>query len=336
VKIIIAMNSASPATIWRWPDSATARLRQEFPQVEFLTYLRPIDRPPTAAAVAEDAPLFADADAVVTWRLDPRLFHGARRLRWIHCPSAAVHQLLGPELIASDIVVTNGASVHAATVAEHGLALMLALARGLPQAQRDQAAHRWQPNQLAPALTSLQGATALLLGLGHIGAALASRLAALGMRVLGIRRHPERPVPGCAELHPPEALDALLPRADYLVLALPALASTEAIIGASQLARLRPSARVINLGRGTALDESALLAALNAGQLAAAALDVFAHEPPPPNSPLWDCPHLLLTPHIAAATPDSWARQADLVAMHLRRFLAGQPLEPVVNKHRGY
>ncbi|HUX65922.1 MAG TPA: D-2-hydroxyacid dehydrogenase [Terriglobales bacterium] len=375
MKLIIAMNSASRATLWRWPDSATARLRQQFPQVEFLTYLRPmdqppspakrsadlgprgpqvgastsgtraagalgpaptVDQPPSPAALAEDAPLFADADAVIAWRLDPRLLHAAPRLRWIHCPSAAVHQLLSPELVASSVVVTNGASVHASTVAEHGLALMLALARGLPQAVRDQDAHRWQPAPLAPSLTRLDGATALLLGLGHIGAALAPRLAALGMSVLGVRRHPDRPVPGCAELHPPEALDALLPRADYLVLALPALASTAALIGAPQLARLRPSARVVNLGRGAALDEAALLHALRAGQLAAAALDVFAHEPLAPDSPLWDCPRLLLTPHLAAAAPDSWDRQADLVAHHLRQFLAGLPLHPQVDKHRGY
>lgn len=336
MKIVIAMNSASPATIWRWPESSTAWLRQQFPSVEFVEYLRPIDTPPSAADIAADAPLFADADAVIAWRLDPRLFRGAHRLRWIHSPSAAVHQLLSPELVSSHIIVTNGASVHAATVAEHGLALMLALARGLPQAMRDQAAHRWQPHVLAPPLTALTGATALLLGLGHIGRALAPRLAALGMQVIGVRRDPSRVVPGCSELHPPASLPDLLPRADYLILALPALASTEAMVGAAELARLRPSARLVNLGRGSALDETALLAALRSRRLDAAALDVFAVEPPPPDSPLWDCPHLLLTPHIAAATPDSWDRQAQLIAHHLRRFLAGQSLEPVVNKSLGY
>lgn len=336
MKLVIAMNSASPATIWRWPASATSGLRQAFPQVEFAEYARAIDRPPDPAALAADAALFAEADAAVAWRLDPRLWQGSRRLRWIHCPSAAVHQLLSPELIASDVVVTNGASVHAAVVAEHGLALMLALARGLPQAVHDQAARRWQPQRSAPALTRLEGATVLLVGLGHIGRALAPRLEALGMRVVGVRRRPGGPVPGCAEVHPVEALETLLPRGDYVVLAVPAIDATAALFGAEQLARLRPTARLINLGRGTALDEVALVEALRAGRVDAAALDVFAREPIPQDSPLWTCERLLITPHTAGAAPDSWERQTALIAHHLRRFVAGLPLEPVVDKQRGY
>jgi phosphoglycerate dehydrogenase-like enzyme len=335
--VVIAMKSASPRGIWRWPERATERLRCEFPQVEFREYARPIDAPPsTDADWALDAALFADADAVVAWRLAPRLWRDARRLRWIHSPSAAVDQLLTPELRASPILVTNGAAVHAPTVAEHGLALILALARGLPQAQRDQAARRWAPLAWLDELTTLAGSTAVLLGLGHIGRVLAPKLAALGVEVIGVRQYAGDPVAGCAEVHAVAALDALLPRAAWLVLALPATPSTAALIGARELALLPPRARLVNLGRGAALDQDALAAALAAGRLAAAALDVFAAEPLPPSSPLWSAPGCLISPHVAASAPDSWDRQVDLVAAHLRRFLAGEPLAPLVDKLRGY
>ncbi|MGH9415031.1 MAG: NAD(P)-dependent oxidoreductase [Terriglobales bacterium] len=335
-KLVIAMNSASPASIWRWPASATASLQAQFPEVEFVEYPRPVDQPATPRELDADAALFAEADAALAWRLDPRLLAVAPRLRWIHCPAAAVHQLLSPELRSSAIVVTNGASVHAETVAEHALALMLALARGLPQAAADQAARRWQPQPWLDQLSTLAGATALIAGMGHIGRALAPKLAALGMTVIGVRRRPGQAVGGVSEMHPPEALETLLPRADYLVLALPATAATTARIGTAQLACLRPSARLVNIGRGTALDEHALEQALRERRLAAAAVDVLAEEPLAAASPLWRAPRLLITPHMAAFVPDTWQRQAGLVASHLRRFLAGEPLTPTVDKELGY
>lgn len=333
-KIVIAMHSVRG--IWHWPEAATAQLQREFPEVAFYTYPRDIEDPLTDKTAPAEAELFADADAVIAWRLDPRLWRGAKRLRWIHCPSSAVHQLLSPELIASPIVVTNGASVHAAMVAEHGVALLLALARRLPEAVQDQAAARWQPERWLGRMRRLAGATVVIAGLGNIGRELAPRLAALGMKVLGVRHHPELPAAGCAAVYGDQQLEELLPQADYLVLALPATEATAARVAAPQLALLPPHAFLINLGRGTALDESALLAALQAGRLAGAALDVFAREPLPPDSPLWHCPRLLISPHVAASVPDTWDLQAALVARHLRDFLAGQPLSPLVDKARGY
>lgn len=333
-KLVLAMRSVRG--IWHWPPSATARLRGEFPQVEFREYPRSIDEELTPELAARDAALFADADCAIAWRLDPRLYRGAGRLRWIHCPSAAVHQLLNSELIASPIVVTNGASVHAGMVAEHGLALLLALSRGLLPALADQQAARWAPEPWLGGLRRLSGSTAVLVGLGHIGRALAPRLAALGMTVLGVRRHPDLGAEGCAAVFADAQLEDILPRADAVFLALPETPSTAARIAAPQLARMPGHAFLVSLGRGTALDEAALAAALNSGRLAGAALDVFTREPLPPASPLWRCPRLLLTPHVAAAVPDTWDQQAALVARHLRRFLAGEPLTPLVDKTRGY
>ncbi|MGH9476218.1 MAG: D-2-hydroxyacid dehydrogenase [Terriglobales bacterium] len=322
--------------IWHWPAGATGNLRREFPEVEFREYPRSIDEPLTPELAASDAALFADAGAAIAWRLDPRLYRDARHLRWIHCPSAAVHQLLTPELIASPIVVTNGASVHAGMVAEHGLALALALARGLPQARADQNAMRWAPEAWLGNLRRLAGATAVIAGLGHVGRALAPRLAALGMQVLGVRRRPELGGAYCAAVYGDDQLETLLPGADFLFLALPETPATAVRVAAPQLALLPAHAFLISLGRGTALDEAALVADLQKGRLAGAALDVFEREPLPPDSPLWRCPRLLLTPHVAAAVPDTWEQQTALVARHLRNFLAGKPLTPVVDKTRGY
>ena len=330
------MNSASPASIWRWPESATAALRAQFPEVEFAHYARATDQRASDAELEGDARLFAEADAAIAWRLHPRLWRDARQLRWIHCPAAAVTQLLSPELISSSITVTNGASVHSGIVAEHALALMLALARGLAPSLRDQHAARWAPQPWLGHLAALDGSAVLLLGVGHIGRALAPKLAGLGARVIGVRRHPDRAAPGFAEMHAPEDLDGLLPRADFLVLALPDLSSTRRAIGASQLARMRPNAFLVNIGRGAALDEAALADALERGQLAGAGLDVFDQEPLPAASPLWRAPRCLLTPHTAAFTPDTWARQARLIAAHLATFLAGHLPSPAVDKRAGY
>ncbi|HXR98643.1 MAG TPA: D-2-hydroxyacid dehydrogenase [Terriglobales bacterium] len=311
MRLLIAMNQPAKASIWRWPASSTARLRQQFPALD----------------VIDDAELpgaFAEADAIVAWQLPPDWPLRAPRLRWVHCPSAAVHQLLTPELVASRVTVTNGASVHAATVAEHTLALMLALARDLPRAVEDQRLRRWQPSTFLPQVSTLAGAQALIVGMGNIGRALAAMLRGLGMQVEGLRREEDA------------QLEARLPDADYVILALPVTPGTQARFAAPQFAAMRQGARFINIGRGQSLDEAALLAALDSGRLAAAALDVFTREPLPEDSPLWRHPRLLITPHVAAATPDTWARQADLIAYHLRQFLVGAPLTPQVDKLRGY
>ncbi|HEY7855341.1 MAG TPA: D-2-hydroxyacid dehydrogenase [Terriglobales bacterium] len=311
MRLLIAMNQPVKATIWRWPASSTLRLRERFPGLE----------------VVDDAELpgaFAEADAIVAWQLPTDWRRRAPRLRWVHCPSAAVHQLLTPELVSSDVVVTNGASVHATTVAEHTLALMLALARDLPRAVEDQRKRRWQPSTFLPQLSTLAGAQVLIVGMGNIGRALAPMLGGLGMQVEGLRRSEA------------DQLEVRLPHADYVILALPVTPGTQTRFAAPQFAAMRPGARLVNIGRGQSLDETALLAALDGGRLAGAALDVFTTEPLPDDSPLWRHPRLLLTPHIAAASPHTWIRQADLVAHHLRQFLAGAPLAPQIDKVRGY
>lgn len=324
------MQSSQAANFWRWPETATERLRREFPAVEIVELGSPSDRPPSAPTSVLET-----AEAAIAVRLHPDWLPQATRLRWLHCPSAAVHQLLSPELVASSIQVTNGAGVHAASVAEHGLALLLALVRGIPQAAAQQRERRWDAFALRPGLRELAGTTALIVGLGHIGQELALRLRGLGVTVIGLRRRMQ-PVAGVDEVHGPEALTDLLPRADHVILTLPATRDTASVMGEPELRQMPPGSRLINLGRGSAVDEAALAAVLHAGHLGGAALDVTRTEPLPDDSPLWDAPRLLLTPHVAAVHPRTWDRQVDCIVDKLRRFLSEASPGPLVDKKRGY
>lgn len=329
-KIVIAMEKAGRSLEpWRWPEAGTVQLRRDFPEHEIVEL---VDSP------RGDAEL-DDADIVIAWYLSPQQLVRARKLRWLHSPSAGVHQLMVPELINSPVILTNGASVHGAAVAEHALALMLAMARGLPRSIRQQTRHEWNQAAVweAPGgLTELRDHTALVVGLGHIGANLSRLLKAMGMTVLGIRRHPEQGHAWCDEVHAPAALHSLLERAHYVVLALPVTPETEAVIGEAELACMRPDARLVNVGRGALVDETALLAALQEEKILGAALDVFVTEPLPADSPLWSCERLLITPHTGGMTAPTWHRQLDLIEANLRRFLRDEPLEQVVDKRLGY
>lgn len=315
--------------LWNWPREATAELRRDFPQIEFVV----------PASEADLLAALPGARVLIAGPLPSGALQRGGQLIWVHSPAAAVHHLLTPELIASPIRVTNGRDIHGAPVAEHALAMMLAIARGLPEAVRAQARHHWaqediwrgplQPRQL-------RGSTAILVGLGAIGGELARLLKAVGMTVLAVRAHPEQGPGAADEVHAPAALDELLPRADYVVLAVPVTPQSQALLDARRLALLPPQACVVNVGRGALLDQAALAAALAAGRLRAAALDVFAKEPLPPDAPLWDLPQALIVPHLGSATAAMWPRQVALIAANLRRLATGQPLLAEVNKQRGY
>lgn len=315
--------------LWVWPQSATLALRRQFSGLEFL-------EPPNEAALLD---LLPRARVLIAGGLPKGALADARQLLWIHSPSTAVNHLLTPELIASAVQVTNGREIHGLPVAEHTLAMMLAVARGLPEAVRAQMDRRWAQQAiwdgpLRPA--ELRGATAVLVGLGAIGQSLARLLKAVGMTVLGVRSRPELGAGAADEVHGPDQLDALLPRADYLILALPVTPDSRALLDARRLALLPSRACVVNVGRGALLDEAALCRALIAGRLRAAALDVFVHEPLAADSPLWTMPQVLVVPHLGSATAHTWERQVDLIAVNLRRLASGEPLLAAVNKQRGY
>jgi phosphoglycerate dehydrogenase-like enzyme len=261
--------------------------------------------------------------------------HG--RLRWAHSAAAGVGGSLHPAMLASDVVLTNSAGIHAPPIAETVIAMALYFARGLDFAVHAQARREWFKPPFEAADTpvrELAGLTLGVLGLGGIGVEVARRAGALGMRVLATRR---TPAPAGVELLSGEdALERLLEQSDFLVIAVPETPATRGLIGRAQLERLPPGAVLINVARGGVLDEDALVELLRAGRLRGAALDVFHHEPLPADSPLWTLPNVLVTPHVSATSTRFWRRETDLILSNLRRYLAGEPLLNRVDKAAGY
>lgn len=256
----------------------------------------------------------------------------APRLRWIHTPSAGVEHLLIPQVLERDIIITNSAGVHAIPIAEFVLALMLSHAKGLAHYRAAQAAAHWD-RAFVP--RELYEQTVLVLGAGGIGQAIAERAAAFGMRVWGARRTP-RPTPGFARVVGMDGWRALLPAADYLVIAAPLTPATRGMIDAPAFAAMKPDAYLINIARGAIVVEEALLQALRTGQIAGAALDTFEQEPLPPESPLWALPNVTITPHTTAGSPRMRERQLALFFENLRRFRSGEPLYNRVDPAAGY
>ena len=287
-----------------------------------------------------------DVEVLFGFSLRPEQFEAARKLRWIHSPAAAVHQLMFPELRASEVLVTNARDVHAPVVAEHVLALMFAWAKQIPKVVRFQQRHQWAQETLwhdgsSPGSNSrpreLQGSTAGLVGLGSIGRQVAKHSVQLGMRVMAVREHAHREKPEFVDqVLPSSALRQMLGRADYVVLAAPVTPATQGMIAQSELRSMKPDAVLINVGRGALVDEPALIEALKEHTIRGAALDVFAEEPLPPESPLWDLENLLITPHTAGMTEKLWERHYLLFSDNLHRYLEGQELTGLVDKITGY
>ena len=320
----------SDFSLWNAPEWLGHRLHQTFPQhrIKQLRDYRDLDS------------AISDAEVLVGSSLTADQFANGTHIRWIHSPAAAVHQLLLPALIESDVLLTNASSVHGPVVAEHALALMFCLAKGLRRAFEYQSQHVWAKQQMwqnggAQRPAELAGKTLLVVGMGHIGSHLTRLSRAIGMHVIGVRAHPERG--GEAdEVFGPDALDPLFERADYIVLAAPVTADSERRFGKDAFAAMRSSAYLINVSRGDLIDEEALVHALCTSQIAGAALDVFQEEPLPSYSPLWTVQNLVMTPHTAGFTDRMWERHYDLIADNIRRYDAGSPLTGLVSKRLGY
>ena len=262
-------------------------------------------------------------------------------LRWFQQWGAGADWLMEhPVLAKSDLIVTNVSGVHAVPISEQILAYLLAFARGLPRAVRNQTAGRWQRGaawpETAPGLSELAGKTMLLLGVGAIGERTAKLAKGLELRVVGVRRNPERSAEFVDEMVDLNRLHDVLPDADFVVLTLPLTNDTHHLIGESELRAMKDSAILVNIGRGGLIDERALVRALQEGRLAGAGLDVFETEPLPETSPLWRMENVIVTPHTAGDTPHYDERALAIFLDNLRRYRAGEPLTHVVDKELGY
>jgi len=316
--------------LWMIPDSFADRLRASFPGVN-VVHLK---------GYKELDAQIPDTEVVMTWSLRPEQVKIGRALRWVHSPAAAVHQLIFPELVDNEIILTNARDVHGPVVAEHVMGLIFALAKRIPQAVRLQSQHVWGQKAIwesHPPPRELAGATLGLVGLGSIGREVARHAAGLGMRVIAVREHPEKGKPeNVAQVYATTQLDAMLSESDYVVLAAPTTPATRSLINAQRLAAMKPDAHLINVGRGPLIDDKSLVEALRGGQIAGAALDVFVDEPLPADSPYWDLDNVLITPHTAGLTEKLWDRHYALFSENLRRYLAGETLLGLVNKQEGY
>jgi phosphoglycerate dehydrogenase-like enzyme len=316
--------------LWRAPMWFGQRLAGEFPQIQ-------IEQRDSYEGIEEH---LRDAEIIFTISLRAEQLALTRQLRWIHAPTAAVHQFLFPELLDRDVILTNSTEVHGPVVAEHVMALIFALAKKIPQAALLQQKKVWGQSAIwnqGEHLREVGGATLGLIGVGSIGRRVARMASGLGMRVIAVREHAEKGTPdGVEAIYALAEIDKLLAQSDFVVLAAPLLSATQGLMNADRLASMKPDAFLINVGRGPLVDERALAEVLRGRRIGGAALDVFEQEPLPSDSPLWDLDNLLITPHTAGLTDRLWDRHYELFSANLRRYLSGQPLLHVVDKEKGY
>lgn len=256
----------------------------------------------------------------------------ARRLRWVHWAGAGVDAVLFPALVESDVVLTNSRGIFDRAMAEYVLGVAIGFAKRFPESYALQAQRSWRHR-----LTGMvKDRDVLVVGVGGIGRTIAQLLRGVGMHVTGLGRRARAGDRDFGTIFAPEDLDWLLPRSDYVVVAAPLTDETRRMFGAAQFRAMKPTAYFINVARGAIVHESALIEALQAGEIAGAALDCFEIEPLPAHSPLWSLPGVVVSPHLCGDYVGHAEALVDLFCDNFRRFRAGAPLLNVVDKVRGY
>ncbi len=327
MKVLISIQQRVPQ--WQIPEEGARQLIARFPDVDF-TY---------ATTDEERARGLEMAEAAYTWLLSVEELSRAPRLKWVHSSAVAVETLCLPELFARRVRVSNTRGVQAVPIAEHVMAMVLAFARQLPFALHEQARARWAQHEFVGSRLPwlLEGRTLGLVGVGTIGAAIAARASAFGMRVLAIRRRASAvPVAGVDQSSGPEGLPRVLAESDVLVIAAPLTPETDGLVDSHAIALLKPGAIVINIGRARILDTGALVDALAEGRLGGAGLDVFPEEPLPPGHPLWTAPNVILTPHMSGFRQGHWDEVIEVFADNLERYRRGDALRYEVGEELGY
>ena len=314
---------------WQIPVEGVEALRKRFPHIRFIHATTPEER----------AEGLADCDIAYTWILKDHELAKAPKLRWVHTSAVAVETLCLDELFARSIAVSNTRGVQAVPIAEHVMAVTLALAKQIPFVIENQQQARWAQNEFMderlPRL--LKGRTLGLIGVGTIGAEIAKRAEAFGMRVIALRRRPAYGTIGHVErVYGKDELDLFLGQCHVLVICAPLTPETHSMMGAPQFAQLPRGAVVVNVGRAKIIDTDALIAALDSGHLAGASLDVFPKEPLPPEHPLWKAPNVILTPHTSGFRQGHWDEVIEMFGDNLDRFLKGEPLKYQVQPDLGY
>jgi phosphoglycerate dehydrogenase-like enzyme len=318
-----------PFSEWCPPASLAEAIRRRWPALHVVHL-------PDYDALPQELP---DTDIFVGYSLRAQQLTQAKKLKWIHSTAAGVAQLMYPELRDSGILVTNPSGIFSVPMAEHTMGLLIALVRNFPDSVRQQDRARWSQQDLwdlPQHLTELNGQLLLIVGFGSIGHELARRAKAFDMRVWGVSRSGQGDTGLAEKIVCIRSLAGVLPHADFVVVSAPETRETRHLIGAKEIALMKPTARLINVARGSLVDQAALIAALQSRNLAGAALDVSDPEPPSPEDPLWKAPNLFLTPHTSAISDRLWARQTALLLDLLERWFDGRELFNRVDLRRGY
>ncbi len=309
------------------------------PDLKLLAQLPPETNIAVGNSVEAFEQLAADATVILSWSLAGQLLRDVFALcpkaRWVHSRSAGLETVMFPELVASPVPLTNGRGVFSQSLGEFALGAILYFAKDFRRMNRNQEAGRWEPFDIV----EIAGQTVGIVGYGDIGRAVATRVRAMDMRVLAVKRH--GPSPGHADplVHRtflPAGLMEMLAESDYVVVAAPQTEETRGMIGERELQAMKPGAVVINLGRGPVIDEAALVRALAERRIKGAALDVFDTEPLPDGHAFYKMENVLLSPHCADHTPDWTERGMRFFLAQFERFSQGKPLENVVDKGQGY
>lgn len=308
-------------------ERAFSKLNKVYPQVQFAH----------CAQQEALADAIADADIYVGW-LSREIFLAAKHLKWIQSPSSGINYYLDiPELVESDVLLTSARGTHGACLAESALGMILAFTRGIRDCVLRQQEHAWAIREIRPKMVELTDSTMGIIGFGTVGRALAKRAQAFGIRVIAVDLYPTDRTDDVDALWSLDRLGDLLCESDYVVVTVPYTPQTQGMIGAEQLALIKPGAMLIGISRGGIIDQEALAQALRENRLAAAALDVFKPEPLPADSELWDLDNLLITPHVAGGTQLEAQHILDILGENLTRFLSGVfPLRNQIDKQRGF
>ncbi len=263
------------------------------------------------------------------------LWKAAPALRWVQSGGAGVEWFLTPDFVASPVILTNARGIYATPIADHVMAFILHFSRGFHRLLRRQLEHEWEDWERRSA-DELCGKTLGIVGLGGIGSEVAKRARPFGLRIIAVRRRPEMASEYANEVRGADELEWLLRESDFVALCSALTGETRQLIGEAQFGLMKPTACLINIGRGGLVDERALINSLTTGKIAGAGLDVFEKEPLPADSPLWEMPNVMITPHDSGSSPRSHERLMSLFLENIRRYITGEPLLNVVDKRAGY
>lgn len=308
-------------------DEMLSEWRRELPSVELAA----------PGTTAEQIEAVRDADAYLGWIPREVFLAAGPKLRWVHSTAAGIEPLTAiPELVESDVVVTNTRGGHASTIAEHTFGMLLGLTRNLFEAYEDQKRRVWDRPRISRASRGIAGMTMVVIGFGNIGRAIARRAVGFELRVLGVDLRPGETPPGVEAVWGLDRLDEALGQADVVAVATPLTPQTQNLLDARRVGLMKEGAYLLVVSRGGLVDEAAVVEGLTSGRLAGAGLDVQATEPMTPDDPLWTAPNLIITPHSSGASKQTSERVWAITKENVRRFVNGEPLENICDKRAGF